>query len=788
MNAAAATRSRVVAAVAALSMLAAGCAYTTPELHASIPPNSEASTILAANGTELTTLHAGENRTEITLDEVPEHVQNAIVAAEDRRFWTHIGIDVRGILRALRRNVDEGAVVEGGSTITQQFVKNAIIGSDRTLDRKIEEASLAIQVERQFTKEEILESYLNTIYFGAGAYGIEAAAQIYFGIPAADLDIAQGALLAGLIKAPSTYDPFVNAEGAIERRTFVLDAMADEGYISADEAEQLAQTDIVLATPDPESTYDGAYFVEEVKRFILEHPAFGRTYEERARLLFTGGLTIETTLDLRLQALAEASMERVLVDPFDDPDGALVAMDPATGQVKAMVGGRDFFDGGPQSKFNLATQGQRPSGSSFKPIVLAAALEEGMELSTRYSAPAHMDIEVTGGTWEVENYGGTEGGVVDLVDATVNSYNTAYAQLVMDVGAADAVRVAAGIGIDSPLMAVPSAVLGANDVSPLDMASAYSSFANRGVHNDPVFVTRVLGPDGEVIYQHAPSPLRVLERETADQVTQVLQQVISRGTGVRARIGRPAAGKTGTGQNWADAWFVGYTPELVTSVWVGFAEGQVPMVPPTTRIRVTGGTWPAEVWQMFMTSALAETPASDFELGDPIEDEPSADDSAGDSQDRVDAGDDAAAADEVVAPGELVSDVVGMRSDLASDILTRAGFVVSTESVPDDQYPPGVVASMKPSGESIVPSGSEVVLYVANGQKVRRVPDVLGEGVEAATAMVLGAGYEVEIVVEAEDNPEAAEIRAGQVWKVDPGTHSPLEPGQTVTIWANPAL
>ena len=226
----------------------------------------------------------------------------------------------------------------------------------------------------------------------------------------------------------------------------------------------------------------------------------------------------------------------------------------------------------------------------------------------------------------------------------------------------------------------------------------------------------------------------------------------------------------------------------MTSVWVGFAEGQVPMVPPTTRIRVTGGTWPAEVWQMFMTSALAETPASDFELRDPIEDEPSADDSAGDSQDRVDAGDDAAAADEVVAPGELVSDVVGMRSDLASDILTRAGFVVSTESVPDDQYPPGVVASMKPSGESIVPSGSEVVLYVANGQKVRRVPDVLGEGVEAATAMVLGAGYEVEIVVEAEDNPEAAEIRAGQVWKVDPGTHSPLEPGQTVTIWANPAL
>lgn len=775
---------RALALIVALSVVA-GCNYTTPELQTSIPPNMEASVILAADGSELTTLHNGENRTEIALADVPKHVQDAVVASEDRRFWTHVGVDVRGILRALRRNVDEGEIVEGGSTITQQFVKNAIIGSDRTLDRKIEEASLAIQVERQYSKEEILEFYLNTIYFGAGAYGIEAAAQIYFGVPAAELDVAQGALLAGLIKAPSTYDPFVNADGAIERRSYVLEAMAEEGYISTEEAAELAQTDIVLATPDPESSYSGAYFVEEVKRFVLGHPAFGRTYEERARLLFTGGLTIETTLDLRLQALAEASMNRVLSDPFDDPDGALVTMDPATGQVKAMVGGRDFFDGGPQSKFNLASQGQRPSGSSFKPIVLAAALEEGIELSTRYPAPSELDIEVTGGVWEVENYGGTEGGVVNLVDATVNSYNTAYAQLVMDVGPSDAVKVAAEIGVDSPLLAVPSAVLGANDVSPLDMASAYSSFANRGIHNDPVFVTRVTGPDGEVIYQHDPSPLRVLERETADQITQVLQQVISRGTGVRARIGRPAAGKTGTGQNWADAWFVGYTPDLVTSVWVGFAEGQVSMVPPTTRIRVTGGTWPAEIWQMFMTAALAETPASDFEIGNADISTNAADD-PGNAEEPLEPEIVSDGAFEPVAPGELVSDVVGMRSELASDILTRAGFVVTTESVPDDQYPPGVVASMEPSGEAIVPSGSNVTLYVANGQKVRRVPDVLGEDATTAEAMIIEAGYEAELIVEAEDIAEAAEIRAGQVWKVDPGTHAPLAEDETVTIWVNP--
>ena len=764
---------RAIAAASTLVLILSACNYTPVGLTPVIPPNSQASTVVAANGTILTTLHAGENRTEIPLDRIPRHVQDAVVSSEDRRFWSHIGVDLRGIFRALRRNVDEGEIVEGGSTITQQFVKNAILGSDRTLDRKIEEASLAIQVERQFSKEEILEFYLNTIYFGAGAYGIEAAAQVYFGIPAAELDVGQSALLAGLIKAPSTYDPFVNAEGAIERRTEVVAAMVEEGHLSQAEAAEINASDIVLAPPDPESAYPGAYFVEEVKRFMLDHPAFGRTYEERARLLFTGGLHIETTLDLELQTLADFSMSNVLANPFDDPDGAMVTMDPATGEVLAMVGGRDFFDGGPQSKFNLATQGRRPSGSSFKPLVLAAALEEGIPLSTRYEAPAELDIDITGSVWEVENYGGSEGGEVNLIDATVASYNTAYAQLVMDVGASDAVTVAADLGVESPLLAVPSAVLGANDVSPLDMTAAYASLANRGVRNDPVYVTRVTGPDGEVIYQHSPSPRRVVERATADQVTTVLQQVISRGTGVRARIGRPAAGKTGTGQNWGDAWFVGYTPELVTAVWVGYAEGQISMVPPTTRIRVTGGTWPAEIWQLYMTAALAESPIVDFTT---LSEESTAADAESDEPD----------AGEPDIPGELVADVVGMRSELAIDTLTRAGFVVVTESVPDDQYPPGVVASTSPVGETIVPSGSEIVVNVANGQRVRRVPDVLGENAEAATSAILGAGYEVEILTEAEADPRAVELRPGQVWKVDPGTASHLDRGETVTIWVNP--
>ena len=755
-----------------LGLSSTACAYTTYTLEATIPPNAEASLVYAADGTELTALHAGENRKEIPLAEVPEHVQDAVVAIEDRRFWTHIGIDVRAIVRALRHNLDVGDVIEGGSTITQQYVKNAIIGTDRTLDRKIEEAALAIQVERDHSKEEILEYYLNTVYFGAGAHGIEAAAQVYFGVPASELTVGQGALLAGLVRAPSTYDPFVNPEGALERRGLVLDAMVEEDMLTRAEADAIAASDLVLKAPDPDDRFPGAHFVEEVKRFVLDHPAFGRTYEERARLLFTGGLRIETTIDLELQAQAEAAVALVLQDPANDPNASVVTIDPANGHVLAMVGGRDFFGTEPAAKFNLATQAARPSGSSFKPLVLAAAIEEGIELAQVYPAPATMSLPITGDQWEVENYGGQAGGEVNLVEATVRSYNTAYAQLMMDVGAADAVAVAADLGVSAPLAAVPSAVLGANDVSPLDMTTAYATFANRGVRNDPVYVTRVTGPDGEVIYQHDPSPVRAIDRDTADQITEVLQQVVSRGTGVQARIGRPVAGKTGTGQNWADAWFVGYTPDLVTGVWVGFAEGQVPMVPPTTRIRVTGGAWPAEIWQLYMTAAHAELPISQFEIGSTTDD-------AGTTDTEE-------LPPEPLVPGELVRDVVGMRTAQAEEILTRAGFVVITESVPDDQYPPGIVASQFPIGESIVETGSEITLNIANGQPVRRVPAVLGELREAAARAVLDAGYDLEVIEEAESDPRAAELRPGQVWKASHTGGQPLELGETVTLWVNP--
>jgi 1A family penicillin-binding protein len=759
----------------ALVLFGSACTYETMDLTPALPDNAESSILLAADGSELTTLHGPENRTEIAYSIIPQHVIDAVVSIEDRRFFSHAGVDVRALLRATKANINEGGVVEGGSTITQQYVKNALLISDRTLDRKLQEASLAFQIEREYSKEEILGFYLNTVYFGSGAYGIEAAAQTYFAKHATELTVAEGALLAGLVKAPSNYDPYVDGEAALDRRGLVVRAMVETGALTEAEATAINAENIDLAAVDSDEIYPAAYFIEEVKRFIFGNEAFGETREERVNALFSGGLVVETTLDPALQQHAERAVELVLNDPDADPDAAVVTINPANGHVLAMVGGRDFFDGGPQSKFNLATQARRPSGSSFKPLVLAAALEEGISLATRYDAPATLDIPITNGVWEVENYEQSEGGNVDLTDATVYSLNTAYAQLVMDVGPADAVATARSLGVESPLLAVPSSVLGANDVSPLDMTTAYATIANQGVHNNPVFVRRVLDRHGNVLWEHQGDPRRAISRDSADLVTAVLRQVVSRGTAVNARIGRPVAGKTGTGQNWGDAWFVGYTPDLVTGVWLGFAEGQIPMVPPTTRIRVTGGSWPTQIWALYMEAALAEVPVLQF-------DEPHL--SADGAPDPAAAGG-LAMADS--ASSQLVTNTSGMNEQLATEILTRAGFVVVTEYVADAQYPPGIVVGSLPVAGASATGGSEVLILIANGERVGRVPNVLGRTEPDALRLLDHAGFANKVIVSEEDDPEGADARAGMVWKIEPRSGTELDAGGRVTVWVNPA-
>ena len=594
------------------SIAATGCTYTPPRASLAPPALAESTRIYDAQGRLITQLQAEENRENIRLDELPQHLVDAVIAIEDDRFWEHKGVDVKAILRAAVTNTKEGEVVEGGSTITQQYVKIALLDDERTINRKVKEALLAIQLERASTKERILELYLNTIYFGNGAYGVQAAAQEYFGVGAGAVDVAQSALLAALIQAPSRYDPYEAPDEALDRRNVVLDRMAELDLLAADVTE-LAKT-LPLLVRVPETRYPAAHFVERVKRLVLDDPRFGATPRERRQLLFGGGLRIQTTLDLDKQALAEAAVDAVR-PAAPGPDGALISIEPSNGHVRALVGGRDFFSGGARAKLDLTTGGPgRPAGSSFKPLVLAAALEEGMTLDRVYRAPSHLTIPLLSGPWEVENYEGTAGGSATLLEATVRSYNTVYAQLIMDIGPEKAMDMARRLGVEAPLEPYPSAVLGTNDVHPIDMAAAYATLANRGIRVDPVFVTKVTKADGSVLFQHQHEQRRVVDAQVANEVTAVLQEAVARGTGTRARLGaRPVAGKTGTGQEWRDAWFIGFTPELVTAVWMGFAEeGKRSMAPPATPMRVTGGSWPAMIWQRFAEAALADVPITPF--------------------------------------------------------------------------------------------------------------------------------------------------------------------------------
>ncbi len=751
--------------------LLGACAFTPVEVELQAPVSAQSSRIYAADGRLITVLHAEENRENVTLDEMPRHLVDAVVAVEDARFFDHRGVDVKAILRAALANVSEGEVVEGGSTITQQYVKNALLDPDRTINRKVEEALLAIQLEQRYTKERILELYLNTIYLGNGAYGVQAAAFEYFGVPAAELTLAQAALLAALIRAPSTTDPYRRPEQALARRNRVIDRMVSLGWLDPRSAEAARTEPLGLGERRAEERYAAPHFVERVKRFVLDDPRFGATPAERRALLFTGGLRIHTTVDLDLQAQAEAAVSRVLSDRARDPDAALVAIDNRTGFVRALVGGDDFFGGGERAKLDHATQARRPAGSSFKPLVLAAAIEEGIPLDRVYPAPGTMEIPLTHEVWRVSNYGGGGGGHVDLHQATVRSYNTVYAQLIMDVGPADAVAMASRLGVLTPLEPFPSAVLGTNPVSPLDMAAAYSTFANRGLRIPPAFVTRVVGPDGSVLYEHRHTQARAVSRHTADLVTGVLVDAVEHGTGTRARIGRPVAGKTGTGQEWRDAWFVGYTPELTTAVWIGFSEeGLRSMVPPRTRIRVTGGSWPAEIFQLFMSAALAEVPVLHFA-------EPEAAPEDGEEGDGTPA--------DVSLP--VVRDVVGLPAGPATEVLTRNGFVVVRQDTPSDDYPPGIVVAQRPPAGSRARDGTTVMILVSDGTAASGVvPDVLAMPGDDAAAAIRRAGFAVELIEEAEPPAPGAEHRTGRVWKQSPAGGTRRTTGSTVTIWVNP--
>lgn len=595
----------MIAAASALGLLLllGGIAYARlvrglPDLSKPPAPLAETSIIYDRKGEVLAELHAEQNRTYVELANIPLTLRQAVIATEDKRFYEHEGVDPLGIARALWVDVTQGKR-HGGSTITQQYVVNTFVKRENTLTRKVKEAILAYRLEKSYSKDEILEKYLNAIYFGHGAYGVQAAAETYFGKGLSELTTGECALIAGVIRSPGTYSPRVDLQAATDRRDVVLKQMLDLGYIDQATHDAAATEPITLAQPEPTDA-KAPYFVEWVKQTLSE--MYG------ADAVYKGGLRVTTTLDLAMQQAAESAIATIL-DRDDDPAAALVAIDPKTGQVLAMVGGKDFNS----QQFNVAVQGHRQTGSSFKPFVLITAIEQGISPEQTYEcAPATLQIP-GGQTWKVTGAPGGRTGPMRLREATERSVNSVFARLILDVGADKVAATARRMGITSEVEAVPAIALGGlkTGVTPLEMASAFGTLATNGVHVPPYGIVEVKDASGDVLFTAEPKAEQVLDPAVAYLATDILRGVVAKGTGTNARIGRPQAGKTGTTQQYRDAWFIGYTPDIVASVWVGYPDSQKEMLN-VHGIKVIGGSFPARIWAAFAKKALKDVPPSDF--------------------------------------------------------------------------------------------------------------------------------------------------------------------------------
>ena len=607
----------VLVAVAVVAAGTAVIAYVYMPLPVNLPeerlqPERQASTVFAIDGTPIGVFKGAETQVEISKEHIPDTIRRAVVAAEDHRFFKHRGVDWRAIGRALQEDVKAGGFVQGGSTITQQLIRNLYTGSERTVVRKAREALLSVQAERVLSKEDILARYLNTVYLGESTFGVEAASQSYFRKAAKDVSLSEAALLAGVIPAPSVFSPRANPELAEQKRQLVLDLLA-RYRMAAPEEVAAARADRPVIHPPPRIETQHPFFMDYLRTYLLNVKGY------TAQQIYGGSLRIETTFDPRLQAAAEASVRRL--DKPRDPEAALVAVEPQTGFVRALVGGRNWD----ASQVNLALGrlgggSGRQAGSSFKPFVLAAAFEKGMRPEKRYSAPSCA--RPRGFDKPVCNYGGAGYGSVDLRTGMHKSINTVFAKLIADVGVKPTAELAKrvgleGIDLDAKLYGVLA--LGTQETSALEMASAYGVFANHGVRVEPTPVLRILDVEGNTVEDNRqPGGSRVLSEAVADNVTSVLQGVVSKGTGKRADIGRPAAGKTGTSENWENAWFVGYTPTLSTAVWMGHPGANITMANVQGVPHVVGGSLPAMIWHDFMAEAVKDVEPLPFTTAAPL--------------------------------------------------------------------------------------------------------------------------------------------------------------------------
>ena len=575
----------------------------------------ENSLVYAANGSLLGVMPSERNRQEVTLKQMSPWVPKATVAIEDRRFYRHDGVDVAGIARALWEDVRAGKVVQGGSTITQQLVRNRYISRERTIERKVKEACLALKLDRALSKQEILADYINLVPYGNLAYGIEAAAQTYFSKRARELNLPEAALLAGLPQAPTTYDPFNNPRQARARRDQVLQAMLESGAIDRDEHRWAVRRPLGLEPGRLYKTLREPYFFTYVRDELVR--------EYGVATVHSGGLKVYTTIIPGWQRAAERAIREALPYPTD-PAAALISIDPKTGAIRAMTA---VTPGRSGNQYNLISQARRQPGSTFKTIVLTAAVEMGAnpEAEGYTSAPFYYRPEPegdcdsgAGGWWCVETYGNDYYGWSTLESATLRSDNTVFAQLTLDVGPERVAAMARKLGVRSPLDVngsyVPSMGLGAIPVSPMDLASAYATLAAGGVYSEPMAIRKVVLANGKVDGEAGwgePRRKRVISDGVADAVTEVLEQNMTSGTGTTAYFGIPSAGKTGTTEKHADAWFAGYTPTLQTTVWVGYTRGEIPMEN-VHGISVAGSTFPSIIWHDFMRAAIGDRRAFDF--------------------------------------------------------------------------------------------------------------------------------------------------------------------------------
>ncbi|MEX1046666.1 MAG: transglycosylase domain-containing protein [Actinomycetota bacterium] len=720
----------------------------------------QTSRIYAADGkTLLATVDSGENRTNVKLENVSEVTQEAVLAIEDDDFYEHGAVDSAAIMRALIANVAAGRVTQGGSTITQQLVKNAVIGSDATtVERKFQEAVLAARVEDYYQgdKDKILELYLNQIYLANGVYGIETASQFYFKKPASKLRLPEASLLAGMIRAPEEYDPIHDRKEALERRNDVLARMLELEWISEQQARNARKTKIDQLLRVERNTREETqpFIVSYATREMLDldnhefDKVLGTTEFQRRHSLGEGGFKITTTYDPKLQAYAQDAASRAL-PASNGPQAAIVTVENKTGAIRTMMSGQNYE----KDEQNLAAaanvdghwEGVRQPGSAFKPFTLVAAFENGISPSDTYSSSSPIHIS----KWDnqchcvsnAEPF--SSGGNIDLRAATAGSVNVVFAQLILDVGPEKVVKVAEDMGITTPMLDVPSLTLGSEETSPLDMASGFQTLANDGEHCDPFIVDRISAPGQPRYYTHNPKKHcdEVIKPDIARTVTEMLEGVVQGGTGTAAAIGRDVAGKTGTSQDSADLWFVGFVPQYTTAVWVGHPEGRVPME------GQYGGTVAAPIWHDYMLDVLRDVPIEGFEKAGKLESR------------------------------EKVEDVVGRLVEDAERILEHDGFRVSVNEV-DSKELEGTVVEQSPGPGERADTGSTIRLDVSGAGATSRVPDVTGMIKYEARSVLDEAGFGVELSYEKVTQDDKNRIVLSQI----PEAGEKLQEAETVTL------